>query len=143
MPVMESIRNWTLAPAASPPGRTLVTALPASPAVMTANHVPFRTTRRSSDIERKKLESSATNIKTSHQGDSVARRGHAETTWVSAGRTMYNPTPATTTATTRPTTEALRRGGGSVSIEPTYSANINAHRCDRPTLTRGVAQRAP
>jgi hypothetical protein len=36
-PAVVSMRNWTAAPAASPPGRVLVTALPASPAVTTGN----------------------------------------------------------------------------------------------------------
>ena len=36
-PAVVSMPNWTAAPAASPPGRLSVTALPASPAVMPAN----------------------------------------------------------------------------------------------------------
>ena len=59
MPVPASIRYCTLAPTASPPGSVLVTALPARPAVTTANQFFVRSTRRSSAIAQKKLAASA------------------------------------------------------------------------------------
>jgi hypothetical protein len=45
-PAVVGMRNWTAAPAASPPGKPLVTALPASPAVTTGNQSFVRSASR-------------------------------------------------------------------------------------------------
>jgi len=88
MPVLASIRYCTLAPTASPPGSVLVTALPARPAVTTANQLLVRKTRRSSAIAQKKLDASAMNATSSHQGSRVKSLGPADATRTSSGRRM-------------------------------------------------------
>jgi hypothetical protein len=58
----------------------LVTELPARKAVVTANQLLVRRTKRSSAIWHKKLDASAMKATTNHQGLSVRRRGHESAT---------------------------------------------------------------
>src|SRR6516165_1207730 len=79
-PAFESIRNWTAAPAASPPGSVLVTALPASPAVTTANHPRVRSTMRWIPKPQTKLPHSDNSATESQRALNVANFGQDPST---------------------------------------------------------------
>ena len=81
------MRNWTAAPAASPPGRLLVTALPASPAVTTANQPRVRSASRCKAKLQVKATISAASATVNQIGFSVDRRGQSPSTLMSAGST--------------------------------------------------------
>ena len=87
MPEVESIPNCAAAPAASPPGRTLVTVLPASPAVTTANQLLVPRQSRWSPKVQTKLATSATTMPANHHGLSLVRRGQDAKTRASSGNT--------------------------------------------------------
>ena len=76
IPAVLSMRNWTAAPAAAPPGTVSEMALPASCAVMTANHALVRSAMRWSENVQAKWAPSATTAGMNHNRLSVARRGH-------------------------------------------------------------------
>ena len=86
MPAVASILNCTAAPAASPAGSTLVTALEASPAA-TANRFLVRRTRRCRAKAQAKLADSARNELTSQTGLNLDSWGHAAITRVRLGST--------------------------------------------------------
>ena len=85
-PAVVSIWNWTAAPAALPPGRLLVTALPASPAVTTANQPRVRSASRCRAKLQMNDTSSAARQTVNQAGFSVDSRGHAPSTAMSLGR---------------------------------------------------------
>ena len=76
MPAVPSIRNWTAAPAAAPPGTTSEMAFPASCAVITANQALVRRAIRWSENVQAKCRPSDTMAGTNHNRLSVTRRGH-------------------------------------------------------------------
>ena len=76
-PAAVSMLNWTAAPAASPPGRLSVTALPDSPAVTTANQPRVRRASRCKAKLQVNEASSATSASANQAGFSVDRRGQA------------------------------------------------------------------
>ena len=86
-PAVVSMLNWTAAPAASPPGRLLVTALPVSPAVTTANQPRVRSASRCKAKLQVNEASSAASATVNQTGFSVDRRGQAPSTLMSAGST--------------------------------------------------------
>ena len=86
-PAVVSMLNWRAAPAASPPGRLLVTALPASPAVTTANQPRVRSASRWKAKLQVKEASSAATATLNQTGLSVDRRGHEPSTAASLGKT--------------------------------------------------------
>jgi hypothetical protein len=79
--------NCTAAPAASPPGSEPVTALPASPAVTTANQPLVRRASRCSPKLQVKEASSAPIATVNQIGLSVDRRGQAPSTAMRLGAT--------------------------------------------------------
>jgi len=85
-PAVVSIWNWTAAPAALPPGRLLVTALPVSPAVITGNQLRVRSASRCNAKLQVKEISSAARATVNQIGFSVDRRGQAPSTAMSLGR---------------------------------------------------------
>ena len=87
IPLAASIRNWTAAPTAAPPGMTRVIALPASWEVMTGNHALVRRARRCKANVQMKCAISAPIAAMSHQGFRVDRRGQDASTSVMAGNT--------------------------------------------------------
>ncbi len=87
IPLAASIRNWTAAPTAAPPGMTRVIALPASWEVMTGNHALVCNARRCSANVQAKWATSAPIAAMSHQGFRVDRRGQDASTSVIAGNT--------------------------------------------------------
>ena len=76
-PAVVSILNWTAAPAALPPGRLLVTALPARPAVTTRNQPLVRSASRCKAKLQVKDTSSAARQTVNQTGFSVDRGGQA------------------------------------------------------------------
>lgn len=86
-PAVVSIRNWTAAPAALPPGRLLVTALPESPAVTTGNQSLVRSASRCKAKLQVKDTSSAARQTVNQTGFSVDSRGQAPSTAMSLGST--------------------------------------------------------
>ena len=86
-PAVVSMLNWTAAPAASPPGRLSVTALPASPAVTTANQPLARNASRWRAKLQAKEASSAATAAANQIGLSVDSRGHDPITATSFGNT--------------------------------------------------------
>ena len=86
-PAVVSMRNWTVAPAASPPGRLSVTALPASPAVTTANQPRVRSASRCKAKLQVKEASSAASATVNQIGFSVDSRGQSPSTATSLGST--------------------------------------------------------
>ena len=76
MPAVPSIRNWTAAPAAAPPGTISEMALPASWAVMTANQALVRRAIRWRENVQAKWAPSASRAGRNHSRLRVARRGH-------------------------------------------------------------------
>ena len=86
-PAVVSMLNWTAAPAASPPGRVFVTALPASPAVATGNQFFVRSASRCRAKLQVNEASSAARQTVNHAGFSVDSRGQAASTAMSLGRT--------------------------------------------------------
>ena len=87
MPLAASIRNWTAAPTAAPPGMMRVTALPASWEVTTGNHALVPRARRCTANVQAKWRISAPIAAKSHQGCRVDRRGQEASTSVIAGNT--------------------------------------------------------
>ena len=87
IPAVASIRNCTAAPAASPPGSTLVTAFPVNPAATTANHFLVRRTRRCTANAQAKLADSARNEPISQTGLRCDSCGQAAITRVRLGST--------------------------------------------------------
>ena len=87
IPLAASIRNWTAAPTAAPPGMTRVIALPASWEVMTGNQALVRRARRCTANVQVKCAISAPIAAMSHQGFRVDRRGQDASTSVIAGNT--------------------------------------------------------
>jgi hypothetical protein len=86
-PAVVSMPNWTAAPAASPPGRLLVTAFPARPAVTTGNQALVRSASRCRAKLQVNDSSSAASATANHAGFSVDSRGHAPSTAMSFGST--------------------------------------------------------
>jgi hypothetical protein len=86
-PAVVSMLNWTAAPAASPPGRLSVTALPASPAVTIANQPLVRSASRCRAKLQVKDASSAASATLNQIGLRVDRRGHEPSTAASFGST--------------------------------------------------------
>ena len=86
-PAVVSIWNWTAAPAALPPGRLLVTALPASPAVTTGNQAFVRSASRCKAKLQVNEASSAARQAVNQAGFSVDSRGQAPSTAMSLGST--------------------------------------------------------
>lgn len=86
-PAVVSIWNWTAAPAALPPGRLLVTALPVSPAVTTLNHSLVRSASRCKAKLQVNEASSAARQAVNQAGFSVDSRGQAPSTAMSLGST--------------------------------------------------------
>ena len=86
-PAVASIRYWTAAPAAAPPGSVLVTVLPASPAVTTANHPRVRRTMRWIAKLQTKLPHSNNRATKTHTPLNVANFGHAPKTAERLGST--------------------------------------------------------
>ena len=86
-PAVVSMRNWTAAPAASPPGRLLVTVLPVSPAVTTANQPRVRNASRCKAKLHMNETSSAAIATVNQTGFSVDSRGQAPSTAMSLGST--------------------------------------------------------
>jgi hypothetical protein len=86
-PAVESMLNCRAAPAASPPGRLSVTALPASPAVTTANQPLLRRASRCNAKLQAKETTSAAAAAVNQTGLRVDRRGQEASTAVSFGRT--------------------------------------------------------
>jgi hypothetical protein len=86
-PAVVSMLNWTAAPAASPPGRVLVTALPASPAVATGNQFFVRSASRCRAKLQVNEASSAARQTVNQAGFSVDSRGQAASTAMSLGGT--------------------------------------------------------
>jgi hypothetical protein len=84
-PAAVSMLNWTAAPAASPPGRLSVTALPASPAVTTANQPRVRSASRCRAKLQMKEISSEANASANQIGFSADRRGQAPSTAMRLG----------------------------------------------------------
>src|SRR5689334_17644730 len=101
-PRVVSMWNWTAAPAALPPGRLLVTALPASPAVTTANQPLVRSACRCRAKLQMNETSSAARQAVIQAGFSVDSRGQAPSTAMSLGRTRYRAAPATSRPAWRP-----------------------------------------
>ena len=81
------MRNWTAAPAASPPGRLSVIALPASPALTTANQPRVRSASRCMAKLQVNDASSAASATVNQTGFSVDSRGQAPSTAMSLGST--------------------------------------------------------
>jgi hypothetical protein len=86
-PAAVSILNWIAAPAASPPGRLSVTALPVSPAVTTANQSLVRSATPCKAKLQVNETTSAASATVNQIGFSVDRRGHAPSTSMSLGST--------------------------------------------------------
>ena len=86
-PAVVSIWNWTAAPAALPPGRLLLTALPVSPAVITGNHPLVRSASRCRAKLQANESSSAARQAVNQAGFSVDSRGQAPSTAMSLGST--------------------------------------------------------
>jgi hypothetical protein len=76
IPAVPSIRNWTAAPAAAPPGTMSEMALPDSWAVITANQALVRRAMRWRAKVQAKWAPSATTAGMNHSRLRVARRGH-------------------------------------------------------------------
>ena len=85
MPAVPSIRNWTAAPAAAPPGTMREMALPASWAVITANQALVRRAIRWRENVQAKWAPSATTAGMNHSKFSWTRRGHEWSTDEDAG----------------------------------------------------------
>ncbi len=86
-PAVVSMLNWTAAPPASPPGRESVTALPASPAVTTANQPLVRSASRCTAKLQVKEASSAASAAVNQIGLSAERRGQEPSTAMRPGST--------------------------------------------------------
>ncbi len=86
-PAVVSIPNWTAAPAASPPGRLPVTALPVRAAVTTGNQARVRSASRCrAKLQVNETISAAIAI-VNQAGFSVDSRGQAPSTAMSLGST--------------------------------------------------------
>ncbi len=86
-PAVVSMRNWTAAPAASPPGGPSVTALPVSPAVTRANQPRVRRASRCKAKLQLNETSSAAIATVNQAGLSVDSRGQAPSTAMRLGST--------------------------------------------------------
>ena len=87
LPLVASMRNWTAAPTAAPPGMISVIALPASRDVTTGNHALVRSASRCSANVQMKWAISAPTATANHRGSRVDRRGQDANTSVIAGNT--------------------------------------------------------
>ena len=86
-PLTASIRNWTAAPMAAPPGMISVTALPASSDVMTGNQALVRNASRCKANVQMKWAISAATAAMIHQGFRVDSCGQDASTSVMTGST--------------------------------------------------------